>query len=62
MLLSLLQLQEKAMSLASKVYEQAAKERQSEEKDDKEDTSKKDDDVKEADALCKRYLNRWKSS
>ena len=42
-------LQEKAMSLASKVYEQAAKERQSEEKDDKEDTSKKDDDVKEAD-------------
>ncbi len=42
-------LQEKAMSLASKVYEQAAKERQTEEKDDKEDTSKKDDDVKEAD-------------
>ena len=51
-------LQEKAMALASKVYEEAAKERQSqeetEEKDEKEDKKdkkkkKKDDDVEEAD-------------
>ena len=54
-------LQEKAMALATKVYEQAAKERQQEEsedekedakKDDKKETKKskkKDDDVKEAD-------------
>ncbi len=50
-------LQEKAMALATKVYEQAAKERQQEEnedekEDDKKETKKskkKDDDVKEAD-------------
>ena len=51
-------LQEKAMALASKVYEEAAKERQAqedtEEKDEKEDKKdkkkkKKDDDVEEAD-------------
>ena len=51
-------LQEKAMALASKVYEEAAKERQTqeepEEKDEKEDKKdkkkkKKDDDVEEAD-------------
>ena len=49
-------LQEKAMSLATKVYEQAAKEREQESNDDKEDEeekpkkkNKKDDDVKEAD-------------
>ena len=50
-------LQEKAMSLASKVYEQAAKERQKEEKNEEEDDDKKkdkkkkkkDDDVQEAD-------------
>ena len=49
-------LQEKAMALATKVYEQAAKEREQESNDDKEDEeekpkkkNKKDDDVKEAD-------------
>ena len=53
-------LQEKAMSLASKVYEQAAKDRQQDEKDDEEDekkdkkkdkkkNKKSDDDVQEAD-------------
>ena len=50
-------LQEKAMALATKVYEQAAKDRQQEEnedekEDDKKETKKskkKDDDVKEAD-------------
>lgn len=43
-------LQEKAMALATKVYEQAAKERQSEEQTDaKEDKNEKNDDIKEAD-------------
>jgi len=49
-------LQEKAMALATKVYEQAAKEKQAEEQDDdddkkssKKDKKKKDDDVEEAD-------------
>ena len=52
-------LQEKAMALATKVYEQAAKERQSEsdKKDDEDDkkekkskkSKKSDDDVEEAD-------------
>ena len=45
-------LQEKAMALATKVYEQAAKERESssEDEDEKETKkNKKDDDVKEAD-------------
>ena len=47
-------LQEKAMALATKVYEQAAKERQAEstdeeEKSDKKKSKKKDDDVEEAD-------------
>ena len=51
-------LQEKAMALATKVYEQAAKERQTEENNDDEEDSKKskkkskkdeDDDVQEAD-------------
>lgn len=47
-------LQEKAMALATKVYENAAKERQAEEsdedtKEEKKDKKKKDDDVEEAD-------------
>ena len=45
-------LQEKAMALATKVYEQAAKENQTEEETDEPKESKKnknDDDVKEAD-------------
>ncbi len=43
-------LQEKAMALATKVYEQAAKERQSEEQTDaREDKNEKNDDIKEAD-------------
>ena len=49
-------LQEKAMALATKVYEQAAKDREQASNDDKEDEeekpskkNKKDDDVKEAD-------------
>lgn len=48
-------LQEKAMALATKVYEQAAKERQTEEntssdeKEEKKSSKKKDDDVEEAD-------------
>ena len=46
-------LQEKAMALATKVYEQAAKERQEQEatdtKEEKEDQKAKKDDVKEAD-------------
>ena len=50
-------LQEKAMALATKVYENAAKERQQEESDEEEKESKKakkknkksDDDVQEAD-------------
>ncbi len=49
-------LQEKAMALATKVYEQAAKEREQTSNDDKEENeekpskkNKKDDDVKEAD-------------
>ena len=47
-------LQEKAMALAAKVYEQAAKERQDEEtstddKKEKKSKKKKDDDVEEAD-------------
>ena len=48
-------LQEKAMALATKVYEQAAKERQAEEadsndeKEEKKSSKKKDDDVEEAD-------------
>ena len=49
-------LQEKAMALATKVYEQAAKERQQEEsadeddkKKDKKKNKKSDDDVQEAD-------------
>ena len=42
-------LQEKAMSLATKVYEQAAKERQENEPEEKESNDKKDDKVEEAD-------------
>ena len=43
-------LQEKAMALATKVYEQAAKERQDESSDEEDSkTEKKDDDVEEAD-------------
>ena len=52
-------LQEKAMALATKVYEQAAKDRQQDEKDDDDDkedkkkdkkkNKKSDDDVQEAD-------------
>ena len=36
-------LQEKAMNLSAKVYEQAAKEQQTSESNDQTDTSKKDD-------------------
>ena len=42
-------LKEKAMALASKVYEQAAKERQESESTEEEKTDKKKDDVEEAD-------------
>ena len=42
-------LQEKAMKFATRVYEEAAKERQANQDDDSSDSKEKDDDVEEAD-------------
>ena len=48
MLLSLLQLQEKAMNLSAKVYEQAAKEQQENSNNETSNDDSKKDDVQDA--------------